>query len=318
MLQCDGKPVDDDPASVSGAARQSVAGPARRSRRDLTVPQTARTLRVALGAFAAASAPDEEAGGPALAGCIRKASLRARATRDLIARRRFRLAFQPVVRLTGGECHHVEALLRPASLPGQAAPTTHDFVTFSEAIGLAEELDGAVLDDVAALIASGPGPAIAVNVSGLSLQSRSFRHRLIALGVMHPGRLLIELTETAEIDDTAMVAATIDKLRATGMAVCIDDFGAGNAAFRYLREFRVDFVKIDGSFVQGAASSARDRGFVASMLELSRSVGARAIAEMIETEEQAAIMQAMGVEFGQGWLFGRPAPLHACGTSPRI
>ncbi len=316
MLRCDGKPADDLAVSVSGPVLDEVAVPARRSRNDLTLPQTARTLRVALGAFAAASAPNAEASGPALAGCIRRANLRARATRDLIARRRFRLAFQPVVRLAGRECHHVEALLRPASLPGHAAATTLEFVTFSEAIGLAEELDRAVLDDVATLIASRPGPAVAVNVSGLSLQSRSFRHRLIALGVMHPGRLLIELTETAEINDTAMVAATIDRLRAAGMAVCIDDFGAGHAAFRYLREFRVDFVKIDGSFVKSAPDSARDRSFVASMLELARAVGARAIAEMIETEEQAAMMQAMGVEFGQGWLFGRPATLYPCGSPP--
>ncbi len=306
MLQCDGKPAEDEPASVSDAVRDAVALSHRRSRRDLTVPQTARTLRVALGAFAAGTVPGE-AGGPALAGCIRRASLRARATRDLIARRRFQLAFQPVVELAGRRCHHVEALLRPTSLPGHPAATTQEFVTFSEAIGLAEELDRAVLDNVAALIASRTGPAVAVNVSGLSLQSRSFRHRLLALGVMHPGRLLVELTETAEIEDTATVAATIDRLRSAGMAVCIDDFGAGNAAFRYLREFRVDFVKIDGSFVQGAVESARDRNFIHSMLDLSRSVGARAIAEMIETEEQAAVMHAMGVEFGQGWLFGHPA-----------
>ena len=93
------------------------------------------------------------------------------------------------------------------------------------------------------------------------------------------------------------------------MPVCLDDFGAGGAAFRYLREFGVDYVKIDGLYVRAATRGARERGFVASMVELAGTVGARVVAEMIETEEQAALMRDLGVQFGQGWLFGRPGTL---------
>jgi EAL domain-containing protein (putative c-di-GMP-specific phosphodiesterase class I) len=124
-------------------------------------------------------------------------------------------------------------------------------------------------------------------------------------------RLIVELTETAEIEDVAGAAATIGELRAAGVPVCIDDFGAGNAAFRYLRDFAVDFVKIDGSYVQGAVHNAQERNFVTAMVNLARSVGAQVVAEMIETEAQATLMATLQVEFGQGWLFGRPGKLVA-------
>ena len=107
----------------------------------------------------------------------------------------------------------------------------------------------------------------------------------------------------------------LDRLRAVGVPVCIDDFGAGSAAFRYLRDFRVDYVKIDGAYVRAAANGERERGFVASMHDLARSVGAQVIAETIETQAQAALMVSLGVRLGQGWLFGRPGPLP--GSKPR-
>ena len=124
-------------------------------------------------------------------------------------------------------------------------------------------------------------------------------------------RLIVELTETAEIDDVAGAATTIRQLRAAGVPVCIDDFGAGNAAFRYLRDFAVDFVKIDGSYVQGAMRSAQERGFVASMVQLARSVGARVVAEMIETEAQATLMARVAGGFRPGLAVRRPGKLPA-------
>jgi EAL domain-containing protein (putative c-di-GMP-specific phosphodiesterase class I) len=182
-------------------------------------------------------------------------------------------------------------------------------VTFSEAIGLSEELDGAVLERAVAVLADAPRPPVAVNISGLSMQSPVFRERMLGLAGIRPGRFLIELTETAQIEDVAGAAATLDKLRAAGIPVCIDDFGAGAAAFRYLREFRVDYLKLDGPYIQRAPRNRHDRHFVASMVSLARSVGVQVIAEMIETEEQARLMREMGVDLGQGWLFGPGAAL---------
>jgi hypothetical protein len=103
---------------------------------------------------------------------------------------------------------------------------------------------------------------------------------------------------------------TVDgPLRGRGMRLCIDDFGAGAAAFRYLRAFRVDLVKIDGGYLRNAMRSEQDRGILASMVGLIRTVGARSVSERIETEDEAGLMSGLGVELGQGWLFGRPGAL---------
>jgi EAL domain-containing protein (putative c-di-GMP-specific phosphodiesterase class I) len=120
---------------------------------------------------------------------------------------------------------------------------------------------------------------------------------------------MVELTESAEVEDEENAAETLRRLRARGVPVCIDDFGAGAAAFRYLKAFPVDYVKVDGAFVTAALTGERDRSFVSAMVDLSLAVGARVIAERIETEEAAAAMHALSVHFGQGWLFGRPGAL---------
>jgi EAL domain-containing protein (putative c-di-GMP-specific phosphodiesterase class I) len=285
----------------------------------LTFQQTARALSFALAEFADGGTPASRpvAARSGLAGSIVQAGTRARATRDLIADRRFRLVFQPVVGLRDRRIHHFEALFRPVHGPGTPVCSTQEFVTFSEAMGLSEELDSAVLERAVAVLANAPGPPVAVNVSGLSMQSPSFCERMLRLAATRPGRFLIELTETAEIEDVAGAAATLDRLRAAGIPVCLDDFGAGAAAFRYLRDFRVDYLKIDGRYVQGAPLDPQDRSFVASMVELARSSDVRVIAEMIETEEQARLMQEMGVDLGQGWLFGQGGALPATEGSAR-
>jgi EAL domain-containing protein (putative c-di-GMP-specific phosphodiesterase class I) len=287
-------------------------------RSHLTTAQAARALRYALGRFVEGGTAGASAAGgtQGLAGIIATAETRARGLRETIAARRFRLAYQPVVSLADRKTHHFEALLRPIPTPNSPVQSTQDFVTFAEAVGLSEELDWAVLETAIEALTRGGGVSIAVNMSGLSMQNPTYRDRLLERVrglrpiLTRPGTsLLIELTETAEIDDMAGAATTIDALRAAGVAVCLDDFGAGSAALRYLRAFSVDFVKIDGVYVRGAETNLRDRGFVTSIVELADQAGAKVVAEMIETPEQAAVMRAAGVQFGQGWLYGRPGML---------
>ena len=285
----------------------------------LTHAQAARTLRFAVTRFAAGGTKAAELDGTAggLAGIIARSERSAVSMREAIAAKRFRLQFQPIVGLTDNAIHHFEALLRPVESPSHPSGTTQDFVLFAEMVGLAEELDLAVLAEAIDALRAAPTATVAVNVSGYTMQSPPFRDAVAAIlaenadiiGPDHPHRLLVELTETAEIDDMPAAAAAIAALRAQGVPVCLDDFGAGGAAFRYLREFGVDFVKIDGLYVRAAVRGARERGFVASMVELAGSVGAQVVAEMIETEAQAALMRELGVQYGQGWLFGRPGSL---------
>ncbi len=278
--------------------------------------QAVRALRYALSQFAGGGAEAARllgcAGG--LEGLIAQAELRARGLRTVIAERKFRLNFQPVVLLADRSVHHYEALLRPIPAVGAPAQTTQDFIIFTEAVGLTEELDCAVTDIALAALRASPAASVAVNVSGLSIQSAAFAEQFTtmladAAPLTESGRLLVELTETAEIDDMPAAAANIARIRAAGAPVCLDDFGVGAAAFSYLREFGIDYVKIDGLYVHRAMIGPRERGFVASMVELAGAAGAQVVAEMIETEEQARLMQSLGAQYGQGWLFGRPGLL---------
>ncbi len=284
--------------------------------------QAVRALRYGLTTFTRAGAEGlrEEGFGNGLAGFVERITARAGTIRRAIAQRRFHLEYQPIMGLSDRVLHHFEALLRPEKglLGAEAGP--QDFVTLAETVGLTEELDLAVTE-VALQAASGltGTQRIAVNISGLSLQSLEFRKNLTTLLDAHPAvgqRLMVELTESAEIEEEAQAAETLEALSARGIPVCLDDFGAGAAAFRYLKAFRVDYVKVDGSFVQAAMRSERDRSFVASMVDLSVAVGARVVAERIETEEMALMMRSLGVHLGQGWHFGRPGPLPKVAPAP--
>ncbi len=286
------------------ALDDSGLGPAR----------AARALRLALGGFrdGGLEAAAQLGLGEGLVGFVAAADARIEATRAAIRERRFRLQFQPIVTLRERQVHHYEALLRPISTPELAVQGPQEFVLFAEAAGLSEELDWAVLDQAAAASETAKGASVAVNISGLSMQSGAFRGRMLdrlASATKAGANLLVELTETADIEDFESAAVSMAGLRAAGVPVCLDDFGSGSAAFRYLREFRVDYVKLDGGYVRGALTNAREHGFLLSMVELANFMGAKSVAETIETEAQARLMREIGVEFGQGYLFGRPGPL---------
>lgn len=302
-----------------GIATTVTVGPrvslARHTEEGMSPAQAVRALRYALSTFSrAGSAALERAGfANGLAGFLSATSQRTAALRRVFAERRFRLAFQPVVSLGGRGVEHYEALLRPENAAGgPVGESPGDMVTLAEMVGLTDELDWAVFN-AACEAASASGAGIAFNLSGLSVQNPAFRSRLLqgVAGFQARGgaSLLAEITETAEIEDAAAAAETIQRLREHGVSVCIDDFGAGAAAFQYLRHFQVDYVKVDGTYVRNAAENERDRSFVAAMVDLSLTVGAEAIAEQIETEAVAEIMFGLGVKYGQGWLFGRPGGL---------
>lgn len=318
---------DLDVAVLAGAMRNAIGtGPVGSGTRvhgqtiSLTLPgltpgQASRALRFALSRFADGGLAAVSSAGFAqgLAGFISTAGGQAAALRARIAGRKFRLVYQPVVALSNRAVHHYEALLRPignmSGADGTGSPlTTQELVTFAEAMGLSEELDLAVAQEALLTLSETERVRVAVNVSGMSMQSAQFREQLMALIV--PGaRLIVELTETADITDTAAAADMLRALRAAEVEVCIDDFGTGSAAFRYLRDFRVDFVKIDGAYVRAATAGPREQGFVESMRDLARAVDAGVIAEMVETEAEAKLMARLGVEFAQGYLFGRPGQL---------
>jgi EAL domain-containing protein (putative c-di-GMP-specific phosphodiesterase class I)/PAS domain-containing protein len=217
----------------------------------------------------------------------------------------FQLAFQPIVSLADRvSVHHYEALSRT----GDGTPIA-SMVSFAEELSMVAEFDMMVCRRVAELLAA-PERAtlrIAANVSGRSLECQAFAKALLALLRERPqirGRMLFELTETAQVHDLGKVNRVLQELRRRGFLVCLDDFGSGAATFHYLRAFSVDFVKIDGSLVR--SHDHRDHAVLRSVVALCQELKVATIAEMVETTRQARWLARLRVTHGQGFLWGRP------------
>jgi EAL domain-containing protein (putative c-di-GMP-specific phosphodiesterase class I) len=231
--------------------------------------------------------------------------------RSTVADGAFDLVFQPIVDLKTRTVHHVEALSRFAADNSPAGT-----VAFAEAVRLIADFDLAVCERVIAAMtaAASAGTAalpVAVNLSGRSLESRLFRGRLTELldgqDAALSGRLLFEVTESAVITRAEEVNAAIQALRSRGFRVCLDDFGAGANSFHYLRSFVVDFIKIDGAFGRAALGDPRDRSLLQAILAFCRETGVATIGEMVEEEAQAHRLERLGVDYAQGYLFGKPS-----------
>lgn len=238
--------------------------------------------------------------------------------RDDLANQRFELVYQPIVDLAKRKVHHYEALLR---FRGMDSPAKR--IAFAEQTGLIEELDLAVLCCGIRLIeerrAHDERLQIAVNLSGRSLQHPDFRAEIKRqLDPALAPHLLLEVTESAFIERKQDVAELLLTLHGSGFRICLDDFGAGASSFDYLNAFSVDFIKIDGKYVRQIVDSARDREIVAAITDMAKRLDIGLVAEQVESEEQCAVLAKLGVQFGQGFLFGRPGALPAIQSSPRV
>ena len=126
---------------------------------------------------------------------------------------------------------------------------------------------------------------------------------------MDPSRLTFEITETAAVANIAKARAFAERLSELGCKFALDDFGAGFGSFYYLKHLPFDFLKIDGEFVKGCASSKTDRLLIEAVVGIARGMGKRTIAEFVGDDETVRTLQRLGVDFGQGYHLGRPEPL---------
>lgn len=224
-------------------------------------------------------------------------------TRRMLDQRSLSLVYQPILNLATRTVHHFEALTRFSD-----GADTQATILFSEDAGLVAELDLIVCREVIKALECSDAN-VAVNLSGQSVQDGAFRNTLrdmiAQLGPNRP-RLLFELTESAAVHDKPAATAFLSELRSAGHGICLDDFGAGAAAYDYLRHFNVDFVKIDGPFLKAAAHPGRERALIRSICVLCQELRCKVIGEMIEDEVAAKLAGELGIGFAQGWLFGKP------------
>ena len=150
-----------------------------------------------------------------------------------------------------------------------------------------------------------------INLSGQSLIEHDFLAFIIEQlngYAMDPEKICFEITETAAIANLRTATAFIDKLRGLGCKFALDDFGSGLSSFGYLKNLKVDFLKIDGMFVKDIVDDPIDRAMVKSINEIGQVMGMKTIAEFVENDEIKLILSGIGIDYVQGFGIGKPMP----------
>jgi EAL domain-containing protein (putative c-di-GMP-specific phosphodiesterase class I) len=190
------------------------------------------------------------------------------------------------------------------------------FTPLLEAAGRGAELDLAVVRAVVCMlqqhaVAPTHFRRLSINLSGQGLASRSFHAQLwrtLARSPIPLSCFCFEITETAAIGNTHVARELLQRLRAAGCQVAIDDFGTGLQTFERLKEFPVDVIKIDGSFVRGVAQRGSDYALVQACVGIAKAFGAETVAEYVENEAISQVLSELGVDWAQGHLYGEPRP----------
>ena len=232
-----------------------------------------------------------------------------RATEEIIAAlnaRRICLVHEPVVDIGSRRPAFYECLMRVKRADGTLL-AVNEVVPLAERLGLVRMLDHRVLELVLAELAAAPALVASLNVSAASTADPDWWGALVGTLRGNPGigeRLIVEITETAAIDDIDETRGFVARVKDLGCRIAIDDFGAGSTSFRNLRKLGVDLVKIDGAFVQNLRRSDDDRAFVHTMIDLARRLGLQTVAEWVQDEDAAAMLADWGCDYLQGALIG--------------
>jgi diguanylate cyclase (GGDEF)-like protein/PAS domain S-box-containing protein len=223
----------------------------------------------------------------------------------------FVLHFQPIMDLTSRHIDGMEALVRwQHPTRGMVPPLA--FIPAAEDSGLIVELGAWVLRQSCTEAATWPETVhVAVNLSVRQLADRAIvavvADALKSSG-LDPGRLVLEVTESALMANAEMAVECLTELKTLGVRLAIDDFGTGYSSLVYLKRMPVDAIKVDRSFVDGLGDDAEDTAIVSSVVSLAHAVGVQAIAEGVETAAQQAHLQSLGCDLAQGFLWSRPVP----------
>ncbi len=240
--------------------------------------------------------------------------------RGAVDREEFELAYQPVVSLADGRIAGFEALARWRH-PERGLLQPSEFISAAEETGLIVPLGRWVLREACRQMRDWNrryGAALSVNVN---LSPRQFADPALASDVAEALRetelpaafLKLEITENLLMGDAGGAAATLEELKTLGVDLCIDDFGTGYSSLSYLHRFPIDTLKVDRSFIMRLGDGQTEQ-IVRTILVLARTLGMRAVAEGVETPEQADSLRGMGCEYAQGFRFSHPVAGDAAGA----
>ena len=193
-----------------------------------------------------------------------------------------------------------------------------EFVPAAERFGLMGVVDRWIIEHTleryGGQIMATNNVAIALNLSANTISDPTlwqFVKAAIDRTHVSPSRLIFEITETTAVNNYEAAVHFVKEARAAGCRISLDDFGAGLSSFGYLHHFRVDSIKIDGTFIETLSNSRLNQAVVASIGGIARELGVDVVAEHIEDPDAVGILRSLGVGYGQGFLFHRPQPLDA-------
>jgi diguanylate cyclase len=215
---------------------------------------------------------------------------------------------------TGNVMVGMEALVRWRSKEGTLISPA-DFIPLAEETGLIIPIGKFVLQqacqDAQRLVAQGMHFVVSVNISAVQFREESFLQMVqdtLLASRLAPEFLELEITEGALARDVANTQHILSSLRGMGVRIALDDFGTGYSSLTYLKRFPVDVLKIDQSFVRDMLVDKSDAAIIEAIVKLAEAFGLELVAEGVETQEQAAALQAFGCHIMQGYLYSRPLP----------
>jgi diguanylate cyclase (GGDEF)-like protein/PAS domain S-box-containing protein len=232
---------------------------------------------------------------------------------------KFELYYQPIVhaRADGVRGPALEVFVRLQSENGQPAAPPAEFIRAAERYRLMPHIDRWVVQAVLSALGRGgmklpPGRSVAINVAGQTLGDSDFLEFVVDCfdhTGANPGDICFEVTESSVVANLDHAHRFIAVLHGMGCEFALDDFGSGLSSFSTLRTLPMDYLKIDGSFIHNLAGDTVNRAMVAAMIELSRSLNFRVVAEQVEDQLSLDTVTDMGIDFVQGFVVGRPQPL---------
>jgi diguanylate cyclase (GGDEF)-like protein len=221
--------------------------------------------------------------------------------------------YQPQVRCGDQSIIGLEALVRWQH-PTRGLIPPHHFITIAEETGLINEMGDWLLREACRASECWPHLFVAVNLSPVQFRSPDFADRMLAIirqCKADPRRIELEVTESVLLDNDALVRSALERLRGAGFRVALDDFGTGYSSLGYLRQFQVDKIKIDRSFIEPLWTSADAAAIVTAVLTLGHAMGLTVAAEGVETLDQQRFLVAAGCDVMQGYLYSPAVPEHA-------
>ena len=233
-----------------------------------------------------------------------------------LEREEFKLVYQAKVSLMSGQVTGFEALLRWQH-PERGLLLPQEFISVAEDSGLIVPIGRWVIENAArqaaewAVARDGVPPLICINLSARQFTQPDIvavvDEALAATGC-DPGSLCLEITESVVMEQTHATIAVLDQLKDLGVRLAIDDFGTGYSSLGYLQRFRIDYLKIDRSFVERLDTEAEQYAIVDAIVRLAQALGLGVIAEGVETPAQVEALRELGCDLVQGYLFARPEP----------